>query len=267
MPAGTGSPGALLEARHARANAVDVTFAEPPRAFDPADARDVLNPANWTIAVREPADAIVRLPQFVERIDAYTVRVYFDGELSPFAVYRITVSARATSAAGVPFLLCLDADFAAFGVATIRTSGIPADLQRTDLMNPQITRDAQQNDPPPLGTFQISDRGDYALERGRAYLRKRILRRAVTGLGGFFHLPAYGFAEGQKTLITPDLLRRTQARAQSQIMREPDVVSVSVSVKADPDAASVVVLRIRAIDREGNVVDEQVPIDLSAPIT
>lgn len=147
---------------------------------------------------------------------------------------------------------CAQADFVALRAFVVRTrSGIVDENTRTDFANPQTLPDAENFDPPPLGTFQINDRGDFAIERGTAYLRKRLLRRATSALGAFFHLPNYGFAEPIKGTITPDLLRRMQARAQSQVLQEPDVVRASVLVFRDTSAPNVVTIRITVTDREG----------------
>jgi hypothetical protein len=260
-PFGSGFTFAADEARQVALNAADVTFVGQPAASDPATYWDALNPANWVLSVRLPASAAVRLVQFVERRDVRTVRVFFDGPLSSPAVYRLTVAPQVEDAMGRPVAqACRDLDFHTFAPFRLNPlAALPREAP-TDLMNPWQIRDAEFTDPPPLGTFQIDDRGDLALETGRAYLRKRIFRRATTGLGEFFHLPGYGFAEPLKSRITPDLLRRMQARAQAQIAREPDVIAVQVQASVLPTAPGVVVLDIKATDRVGNVEEMSVPV-------
>lgn len=266
-PFGSGSGAGLDEARQVARNAVDVTFLDFPKASDPATVDDALNPARWTLAAFDPSDSTIRLAQFVENTsNPKVVRVFFDGPLDAFAVYVITGSGIST-VFGIPILPPADrASFSTFDTFRVRAD-VPAEQQRTDLSNPQLVADATIIDPPPLGTYQIDDRGDYALERGRPYLRKRIFRRASSAIHSFFHLPGYGFAEPLKSGITPDVLRRLQARAQSQVLMEPDVVSVSVTVTQDAQAPGVAILRISAIDREGNVVSQNVPVNLAGPIT
>lgn len=260
-PFGSGYTFAVDEARQVAMNAVDVSFVGTPAASDPATFWDALNPANWSLSVRSPADAVLRLVQFVERRDAHTVRVFVDGPLSAPAVYRLTIATTVEDELGRPVAVsCRDLDFHTFArFRPAPTASLPAEAP-TDLMNPWQVRDAEFTDPPPLGTFQINDRGDLALEAGRAYLRKRIFRRATTGIGEFFHLPQYGFAEPLKGKITPDLLRRMQARAQAQIAREPDVLAVRVEASQVSGAPGVVLLDIKATDRYGNVEELTVPV-------
>ena len=59
---GSGSGGgvAVSSAKQIARNAVQVTFDGVPAASDPATYWDALNPANWTLTVREPADAVAR---------------------------------------------------------------------------------------------------------------------------------------------------------------------------------------------------------------
>lgn len=266
-PFGAGSGGGIGIARQVARNAVDVTFFDVPQANDRATFDDALNPARWTLAAFDPSTSTIRLAQFVEPTsDPRTVRVLFDGQLDAFATYQIIVTGVLT-ATGIPIIgPCDTALFSTFDTFRIRAD-VPVEQQRADLNNPQLVADASIIDPPPLGTYQIDDRGDLALERGRAYLRKRIFRRTTTAINGFFHLPGYGFAEPLKSNVRSDMLRRLQARAQSQVLMEPDVVSVSVTATQDPQAPNVVNLRIRAVDREGNVVSQNVPVNLEGPIT
>lgn len=264
-PFGTGSTLEVTSVTQEALNTAIVTFSVPPRLFDPGAIDDALNPANWTLSVRSPFDAELRLVQSVERIDALTARVLFDGPLTAPAVYRLALAARVRSVAGAAVsTACAALDFAT--VAPTRLQPLARVDDRTDLNNPYRIADAELLDPPPLGTFQINDRGDYALERGRPYLRKRVLRRASTLQGEFFHLPGYGFAEPQKSVVRGDLLRRLQSRAQAQIAREPDVLAVSVSARfASPTRNDVVILEIQVQDRYGRTEELTVPVTVRSP--
>lgn len=247
-PFGSGAALAVVLAAEWSLNAVDVTFSVPPRAADPASVFDALCPLNWTLAAIDPPAAVVRLAQTCARVSSLVVRVYFDGPLDDDTVYQITVAARVQDEVGLPIAPCRSWTFTTFAPERSPTVA-QRETERADIANPQTLSDLKRRNP--LGTFQISDRGDYANEAGRRYLRKRVFRRAQTALGEFFHLPQYGFAEPLKSTITPSLLRRMQARAQAQLLREPDVVSASVSVRALDDAPGIVVVDMKVRDTNG----------------
>lgn len=260
MGFGSGAGLFVLRAEQQALNAILVTFSGIPDANDPATSWDALNPDNWTIEPRSPHGLAARLVQFVERgPTSEQIRVYADGPLDARAVYRVIASATLRDASGAPIdpsLVCRAADFETRG-ATRVVPGAALTDPPTDLANPQTTFDEAGA---LLGTYQISDQGDFANETGAPYLRKRILRRASAALGGFFHLADYGFMEPVKGTIRPSLIARLQARAQSQIMREPDVAACSVRVyQVRP---GVVVLAIRAQDTGGSTVEMTVPVPL-----
>lgn len=242
-------------------NAVDVALSEAPVAGNPSLAWDALNTGLWSLEAYDPFGSTVRLVQYVETTaDPLVVRVWVDGPLDAGVEYRIVADTALRAAGGAPLLpACSSALFTTFLDAPTPTVDPEIREQRTDLANPSVLTDAGDSGAV-LGTYQVTSSGDYAAERGRPYLRKRILRRATTALGEFVHLPDYGFAEGIKGLITPDKLRRMQARAKAQILSEPDVASVQVTVSQDANAPNVVYLRLRAVDTTGEAVDMVVPI-------
>ena len=123
----------------------------------------------------------------------------------------------------------------------------PRLLPRTwDVANPHLIRDAGVVDPPPVGQFQINDRGDIAVETRVQGVRKRILRRIITARGGFFHLPEYGVAQPVKSLQRPADLIALASELQRQIEREPEVVRAQVLVTTDPVTPSLVSITVRA---------------------
>lgn len=246
MPFGSGSLLAVVGARQHALNSVDVTFLVPPRAGNPGDVRDATNPANWTLTPVDPPTSVNRLVQFVERIDELTMRVYFDGPLASFVTYEITASSSITDPAGAPLGGCDSAIFATFGAP--RAEVATAQEATIDLANPFVPSDAPSPDSP-LGTFQVADTGDFANDRDRQNLRKRVLRRATTREGGFFHMPTYGFAPKLKGLARTGLLRTIQNNANAQIRLEPDVKDVQVTVSFV--ANNIVRMVIRVQDRYG----------------
>lgn len=263
LGAGSGASLAVESAHAVALGAVDVTFTEAPHTTDPFLPSDALNPLSWTLSVENPADATVRFVQSVAKTgNENVIRVYLDGPLTPEATYRITVSELVNDEGGLPIdPACLSATFRGFGASRIRTE-VPVSDVRADIANPQIARD-RPNQNQPVGTFHVNARGDYALEHGKRYLRKRILRRATTALSGFFHLPDYGFSEPLKSLITPDVMRRIQARAHAQVLREPDVVSASVQVSRSDEKPNLVIVKIHVTQTSGEIEVVTVPIEVS----
>lgn len=259
FPFGTGYGLAFQGVRVSSLNSVDVAFSEPPRAFDPGDVSDALNPENWRFDALDPPFATLRLVQYVEKLDSVTFRVYADGPFESDARYLVVITGELVSLAGSPLDPdCDAAEFLALGL--LASTPVPVGTRRGDLMNPQTPQDALGASPGDLGTLQLDGTGDLASESGISYFRKRIFRRASTAFGGFFHLPAYGFSEGLKTLVTGDLLRRMQSRATTQILQEPDCVSVSVVARASQAQPGIVFLDIRARSNNGETCDLTVPV-------
>ena len=262
-PFGSGASLAVASAVQESLNAVLVTFSAPPQMSDPGSIYDARNPANWSLSAVDPYDAVVRLAQWTERVDSLTVRVLFDGPLSAPARYEIQASPTIQDAFGVPIVLgCSAVEFSTFPPTRVLSPFAPAAQTPADLNNPWLLKDAEGVRPTPLGTFQITPEGDYALERGEPYLRKRILRRATTMLGEFFHLPDYGFGQSLKGTIRPDLLRKLAAQAQAQILREPDVATANVTAQLAAGTTDTVILTMRVTDRYGQAEELTVPVRL-----
>lgn len=247
-PFGSGSLLAIDAARQSTLNSVDVTFNVVPRATDPGDIRDALNPANWSITPIDPPTARDRLTQTCVRLSADVVRVYVDGFLDPFVTYRIEVSADVEALGGGAMSSCSTSLFETFGWPRETRPAAALDTDAVDLANPFVQSDAP-TPTAPLGTFQIDEQGDIANDANRQNLRKRVLRRATSIQGSFFHLAGYGFGQKIKGNIGTDLLRRIQNAAIGQIRQEPDVVDVSV--RASSPVPNIVRLLIRVEDRYG----------------
>lgn len=237
-----------------RLNAARIVFENPPRALDAGHVADALNPDNWTLAAIDPASAKVRLVQHVERESELQLIVWFDGDLDAGALYELQASADMLSTIGTggdggpATVVTVEDGFWRFYGFTVRHR--PAEAQnaaqpRRDIANPQLASDARGG---PIGTLQVAA-GGYRLDEGSEYRRKRLLRRATTGLGEFFHLPGYGFAEPLKGSYSLSDLARMQARAQAQLLREPDVSDARVSVSSL--SPGVVHMRLQIVDREG----------------
>lgn len=260
-PFGSGSVLAIASARQTSLSTVLVTFNVAPRAFDRASVFDALNPLNWSLISIDPTDAVVRLAQWAVRVTGESVEVTFDGPLTDRAVYEIVVDPRVTDAFGHPMSACNVFEFLTVA-APREVTEAQASIRRSDLANPQISN-LTSGVAVPLGTYQLNDRGDFALESGRPYLKKRVFRRAFTAMGDFFHLPNYGFAEPPKGIITPSLLQRMQSKAQSQLLREPDVVTAAVSVQNLAGQPNMVVVTMKVTDVYGVTDTVTANVDLT----
>ena len=230
----------------------------PPQILSAFRANDALNAKNWSVEVLEPFGSFTPLIQTVEAVEGeeFIVDVFTDASLTPGTVYRICTTALNTM--GQP-LICPDDAFRTFDERVIELG------DRTDIANPNLLVDAPIVDPPPLGTNQITDRGDLALDFGRPYLRKRVFRRMATPLGGFYHLPGYGLAQPLKGRSTPDSVRQLRKLAEAQIKREPDVRRVRAIASRGPAAddanKNILFVTLLVEDIRGVVTTATVPIN------
>jgi len=109
------------------------------------------------------------------------------------------------------------------------------------------------------GTLTIRG-GDYALVEGPALLKKLIIRRLTTTPGDFFHLPNYGAGLRVKEPIPAGDLVRFRARLERELLREPDIDSVTTSVTQSQNTLTV---KVRArMSRTG----QDVSVGLFSPI-
>jgi hypothetical protein len=80
------------------------------------------------------------------------------------------------------------------------------------------------------GAYAIDSRGDIDVETADLALKKRILRRLVTGQNGFYHLPGYGLGIQLKKLLRSTdraMLRNSIIR---QLRQESDITDLLVAV-------------------------------------
>lgn len=139
-----------------------------------------------------------------------------------------------------------------------------------DFANPQTTDAAREQVQDPtspfaLGNFGIGNDGDYAYDEGNQNLKKRVIRRLVTRKGAFAHLPGYGVGvpDRVKQLAKNSTLAEIRAEAEQQIALEPDVDRVKVVPFIDPNAPSVLRLRIVIRPKTSNPFAFEVPFDLT----
>lgn len=228
-------------------NAIDVEFSGALSAVDSTIATDALNPANWSLAA-VTLGATVPFVQTVESLDGgATIRVIFDADLDDGATYEITVAPTVLDTSGAAVIAPLSADVIVptLGFVSVLDS-LPREL-RTDIKSTAGAKAVG-------GTPRYDETGDLANESGRDYLKKRILRRVSSMRGSFFHLPNYGAGKRLKTIITPAWLSGYQADVKAQVLLEPDVRAVVVTVTRL--AVNIVRVSIRPTTVDGEVAPE-----------
>lgn len=200
---------------------------------------------NWTLVAEYPIDAPIALVHLVTWDDANEIlRVRFDRKLRPGALYSLTC-------------LATPIEVRFTGISSFVESAKRSDNEQIiqDWAKPERVADLQGGS---LGTTQVVN-GDLALTSGAASLHERVVRRVETTAGEMAHDPTYGGDWVAKGLLTVDTLQRLQARLVAQIRREPDVVSVAVSVGQVIDSPGVVSISVRADTVDG-------PLDVATRI-
>lgn len=261
MPFGTQMPTdvaiGLDEPRAITLNQVVVPYTGDIGFPNPLNPVSPLNADNWTLTVIDPPSAIVRLIQNVQLVNETTLPtllpntpqlavvdlpaflITFDGPLTQGALYEIVLFQEDVEPGAC--------DCSQFRALYARPDAIPSDGRDSDgyiidIANPYVRRDALQL-PPVLGSYQITDKGDLGLDKsGEASLRKRLQRRMVSAATDFFHLVGYGAGVRPKELIRPSTLQRLQSVLRAQLLKEPEVTSVQVSVTrrlGDPVVVSI----------------------------
>ncbi len=285
MPFGTGPCGtgftssslALLAVRLIAANLAVVGYSGDPGLADPGDTTGPLFPNNWHLTAIDP-ELQERLVQFVALVpDELTLATYtddypqlrtvalpfflvwFDGNPTPGGHYRLTLTLPDTP-------LLAGCDCTEFVGLTLRPDTIQTDARDgdriQDLANPAVGRDSLLL-PPQVATYQLTDTGDLGLDKSEeASLRKRILRRVTVAAGGFFHLPNYGAGQKLKGKLTVDAVDRLRSRIRAQVLQEPDVVDVKVTVRLATGSTSALVADIVAVPNGGDPVSLTVPIQI-----
>lgn len=258
-PLGTGLLGGLFDAVVVNATTIDVSTV-------PLDSAFMLDALRWSVVPVVLGDPVA---------------VVGVTEQTPGVLWRLTLSPPMTlgdvpytvafdpAGSGLPISAsCLSLEVVSPAAAPVVPEPITSLLasdQPFDIANPQLIRDAGLVDPPPLGQYQINDRGDFALDSRLQGLRKRILRRISTARGGFFHLPGYGVAPEQKGVVRPSELQRLAADTKAQVEREPEVIRAIVSVQQLVRAPNVVLLSVLARTTLGLDVAANQKVDLRPP--
>lgn len=188
-------------------------------AISPALPRDPLNIRSWRLALHPGQVGAEPLIQYVERVSGRVVIVYTDAPMTQNTLYDFEF----IGAEDPTFLMRV------LTPAQVRSAQGFVDPNRYDLANPNLLADASGN-VVALGTLQATEVGDYAIESGAKYLRKRLLRRLTTAYRSFLFLSNYGLAIPAKRIVRPSELQRFRVEALRQVKAEPDVRAAFVSV-------------------------------------
>ena len=266
----------LLGVQPVRENLMWLQFSEPPYFSGLLDPGDASNPDYYTITVVSGSiggdDQPVRLvsPGIPEvSPDGQGICLWLDRLMSPYpGQYVVTVSNLVGTESGLP----LDPSYVSANCDALAAAPVVQDRSRTvggaDFANPQSGASAGDNVPVSvggqinLGTYQVNAKGDYASDSGLSNYRKRVIRRITSNQGTFAHLANYG--AGPRSLIKkPDRAGRAETLAkvaETQVLMEPDTASVTVTVVRSSSSPGIVVLKVVALHRSGQVLDVSVPI-------
>lgn len=266
MPSGSGPAGTALVSSFVLAQ-VDVLTPNQLRVslrgqgslgsrFTPGS---VLDPGSWDVEALDP-DAAPRLVQTVTAITQPPdpiVDVFTDAVMTFDRQYRLQFLT------AFAIVGCDSVDFGALRPQvseTTRGVQLARDGFR-DIANPNLRGDAVTLGALALGTYVIDADGDLRQDEGKTGLRKRVIRRLTTAVGGFFHLPEYGVDLELKRLITPDRAVRIAARARAQLLQEPDVAAARVQVTNPQTAPNVIGLLVTVRSTAGEDLGVQVQLD------
>ncbi len=262
-----GAAASVQRATHSALNAVDVRFSGLVTAFDPTDPADALNPANWTLTAVDPATALIPFLQTTELVQGSPtegvtktiVRLFFDADLDPDVTYRITANAAIETLSGSAIMAPFAQDFLTADRGFVSVFAAVPQEDRTDIRS---AGDESQIG----GTYRYDETGDLENESGIDYLRKRIIRRATTIQGTILHLPGYGAGKRLKTTISAGSIAQFRAELRAQVLEEPDVRAVTVSVLRP--LPGILRTTIKITDREGTLLPEiTLTTDLAAGST
>lgn len=132
--------------------------------------------------------------------------------------------------------------------ATAQAQNAAAGYSLRDVANPPTPNS------PVGGTLEVTSEGDYKSVSGAPLIRKLIMRRLVSKPGDFFHLPAYGAGLNEKVPLASTDLRRLSKLIEQQVMLEPDVAAVKVSLSMIAASQTLVIQMQVRLQQTGETV-------------
>jgi hypothetical protein len=225
---------------------VRVHLSAPPQARGAAYAGDALNPATWRVTRDDTgADLVVAS---VSKYDTQTFDLVVLFPLGNADVSHTVVTVGLRDAAGVR----VPTSSAAFDGCTLAPLVAPPVGTVGDLRNAPAPAPTGSVVDSVGGTLEVSSDGDLRLDGTEATVRKLILRRLTTPLGGFAHLPEYGFNLPVKGVIPPIQIPALRADIAAQVKREREVLEAAVQVQQA--ATGVLTISVQARLRTGTAV-------------
>lgn len=272
----------LVNAVAVAENVVRLEFTQPVYFSGYLDAQDASNPRKYTARAiggtvgydGENARAVnaagVQLSPVVAGFGRF-LDVYLDRAMTPYpAQYAIDIANTLVSAnskealdSASPLTITFFGLFRKLVPPTFDTA-IPS----RDIANPQTfaSNDTSADQTWVLGTYHVDETGDYASDSGLPNLKKRIYRRLMTRKGAFAHMPDYGVgvADEGKRLNTATVQQRIIAEAERQILQEPDVDRVRVSILIDRNEPSLVRFIVLVKTKAGQKDKFEIPLKRAA---
>jgi hypothetical protein len=227
--AAVGTGAALASAVAVSTREVAVTVTDSVQDNSPFLVGDALNPATWTVQRRDTLNFIHVVNVAQSAPNTYVLALY--EEMGPASVTHRVGASALKDVAGNPITAPRNVDF--LGLLDASRTSVQTQLAShnssvRDIANPQAQSSEWFG-----GTLQLTAAGDYKLESGAAMVRKLIFRRLMSAPGDFFHLPSYGIGLRVKEPIPAANLGNLKTKIEQQVMREPELESVRVSLSLD----------------------------------
>jgi len=229
---------------------IRVILSRQPQATSPIVEHDVLNPRSWEITRGDTGEAYTVMGAALvapQTVDIYTLQKWGD------IFVEHTVSAPDLfDSSGNPIVLPFSDTFK--GCVARKLSATPQG--QVDLLNPQFPDQDGTG-----GALVIGSSGDYQHESGIPFLRKLIIRRLVTDIGGFFHLDQYGLGLRAKQATIGSDLQRLKGLIERQVALEPEFSAVRATLRLTP--TGILYIGIKARLSSSN---EEVQIEIKAGV-
>jgi hypothetical protein len=213
---GGGPPLGLTFAMATSTHTVIATLTEPPLAQSSISVGDALNPQTWSIVRGDTGAQLTILTVRMLSSIQFEIRT-----LEPLAGWRVSHTVSSTTLVDASGNTISSPESFTFpGLEAASKPYDDAGVTDFDAANPQTAGVP--------GTVTTTPGGDYATEGGAALAEKLIIRAITTSVGGFFHLPDYGFGMNNKLIVTPSKLGRLKADLIRTIEAIPVIDSAGV---------------------------------------
>ncbi len=230
-------------------NTLRVFLSSEPRHFSPLSLDDSLLRNNWVVSVLSGPG----LAPVIERVEnaqaqpteipgipfAWSVDLRTDTRVLTNTIYLTVGNPALVSAAGAALAAPPDDRDDHPGIAEARPRR-PARPPQVADRRLDIAYDFFD------GIFRLDSKSDLALHGGVEALKKRIIRRLISVLGGFFHLPTYGAGLRVKDLFSATKLAEIRSDVLDQVRREDEVQTASALVTSPSAGVLIVDLTIKA---------------------